>query len=583
MFIVGMELDLKVLRKRAADAAIVSYASILIPFFLGTGLALYIYQEFAPANISFTAFALFLGISMSITAFPVLARIVLERGMARSPIGTMALTSAATGDVMAWCILAIVIAIVKAGVITGALMTIALSVIFVAFMLYAVRPLLNRVASHYMTRETISKPIVALIFGVLFLSSYLAELIGIHALFGAFLAGVIIPSKTQFRHILAQKLEDVSLVLLLPLFFVFTGLRTQVGLLNSGHLWGVCAIIILVAIVGKFLGSALTSKMTGQPWKDSLIIGALMNTRGLMEMVVLNIGYELGILNPEIFTMLVIMALTTTFMTGPAIDTIEFFFNRKERRLNKMAGMAYHLLISFGSPRSGSRLLELAVQLGLKNGPKNKITALHLSPSADISMNEARVFELEGFRPIVETARSLDTEIKTEYRSTNDVSREIIQFANGGTFSLMLVGSSRQLFSHEETGGKVRFLAEDIVCPVAVLIDRGFNNIHKATLIVDDLSEQYISEILRHFMSDTLNELVILDKHNLLDNDSNLWGIRNEHNAARIRRMVASINECTVPEGTELLIVSMQYWNEAKQRNEDWINYAPSILVVSAK
>jgi len=162
------------------------------------------------------------------------------------------------------------------------------------------------------------------------LSAYSTEIIGIHALFGAFLAGVIMPVQFNFRNIMADKIEDVSMVLLLPLFFVYTGMRTQIGLLNDGALWITCGWVVLVAVAGKFGGSTLAAKMVGQSWKDSLSIGALMNTRGLMELIVLNIGYDLGILSPQIFTMMVLMALITTFMAGPALDLINWLIPGKE-------------------------------------------------------------------------------------------------------------------------------------------------------------------------------------------------------------------------------------------------------------
>ncbi len=325
MFVIGMELDINVIRKQAREAVIISHASIIIPYTLGMGLALYLYQQFAPGNTSFLAFALFMGIAMSITAFPVLARIIQERGITRTPLGVMALTCAAADDVTAWCILAVLIAIIKAGSSVSALFTIALVVSYVLLMLLVVRPLVKKLYNAYTRKGVISKTMMAIVFMVLLLSAYVTEIIGIHALFGAFMAGVIMPPEMNFRQLIIDKIEDVSMVLLLPLFFVFTGLRTQIGLLNSGTLWLTCGLIILVAIAGKLGGSTMAAKVVGQNWKDSLSIGALMNTRGLMELVVLNIGYDLGILSAEIFAMMVLMALFTTFMTNPVLNIINKF------------------------------------------------------------------------------------------------------------------------------------------------------------------------------------------------------------------------------------------------------------------
>jgi Kef-type K+ transport system membrane component KefB len=330
MFVVGMELNPNLLKNKMKEAIIVSHASIVVPFALGILLAFFTYNEFAPPSIGFLPFALFIGIAMSITAFPVLARIVQERGLTNTKLGVMAITCAATDDITAWFILALVIAIVKAGSPMSAIYTILLAVVYVALMLKLVQPLLKKLSKKYEGEKHLSKTLVAVFFMTLLLSSFVSETIGIHALFGAFLAGAIMPFNANFRVLLAEKVEDVALVLLLPLFFVFTGLRTQLGLLDNGHLWLVCLLIIAVAIAGKFGGSALAAKFVGQSTKDSLSIGALMNTRGLMELVVLNIGYDLGILPPQIFTMMVIMALATTILTGPALDLINRRFKSEE-------------------------------------------------------------------------------------------------------------------------------------------------------------------------------------------------------------------------------------------------------------
>lgn len=337
MFVIGMELDLNVIRSKAKDAIVISHASIIFPFFLGMLLALFIYDEFAPKGISFLSFSLFAGISMSITAFPVLARIVQERGLSKTRLGSIVITCAAADDITAWCILAAVIAIVKAGSAMSALATIFAALLYVVLMLKVVQPILTRIGQKYAHQESLSRPVVAIFFITLLISSYATEVIGIHALFGAFMAGVIMPSNISFRDVFIEKVEDVSVVILLPLFFVFTGLRTEIGLLNDPRMWGLCAIIILVAVVGKFVGSALAARFVGQSWKDSLSIGALMNTRGLMELIVLNIGYDLGVLSKEIFAMLVLMALATTFMTGPSLDIINKISSRRPHLQNNVS------------------------------------------------------------------------------------------------------------------------------------------------------------------------------------------------------------------------------------------------------
>lgn len=326
MFIIGMELDINTIKAKASEAILVSHVSIVFPYCLGVALAYFLYTDFADHRISFLAFALFMGIAMSITAFPVLARILKERGMTKTTAGSMAIISAAIGDVTAWCILPLVIAIAKAGDISNAGFSIFMALVYVLLMLFTIRPALAKFSQYFYSEGNLHSTFTAIVFLVMLASAYIAELIGIHALFGAFLAGAIMPNNISLRTIFTERIEDVSTFLLMPLFFAFTGLRTHIGLLNEPALWSVCIIVILVAVTGKFLGSVFPAKIVGHSWSDSLTIGALMNTRGLMELIVLNIGYELGILTPEIFTMLVFMALATTFMTAPLLNIIKRIF-----------------------------------------------------------------------------------------------------------------------------------------------------------------------------------------------------------------------------------------------------------------
>ncbi len=330
MFIIGMDLDIDVIISKAGDALTVSIASIIVPFVLGVCLAYYLYPSFGPDGIGFLPFSLFIGISVSITAFPVLARILQERGMTKTPIGSMAIMCAATNDLMAWCMLAAVIAIAKAGNLTSAMFTIVLAVLFVVGMLYIVRPLLQKLSADQLKKHEPGKVVISIAFFILLSSAYFTELIGVHALFGAFLAGVIMPHNLDFRKKITEKIEDVSVLVLLPIFFAFTGLRTQMGLLNQSAAWSAFGLIMVVAVSGKFIGTAISAKIVGQNWGNSLTLGALMNTRGLMELIVLNIGYDLGILSPEIFAMMVLMALATTFMTGPLLNLVNWVNNKKK-------------------------------------------------------------------------------------------------------------------------------------------------------------------------------------------------------------------------------------------------------------
>jgi Kef-type K+ transport system membrane component KefB len=322
MFVVGMELDVGHLRQKAQTAITVSHASIVVPFFLGTALSLLVYPSLAPASTSFTAFALFMGIAMSITAFPVLARILEDRRMSQTALGNIALTCAAVDDVTAWCMLALVIAFAQSGNLSGSFLTIALTLCFIGIMLFIVKPQLARLFPDGSERQQPGRGTLAGILALLFACALLTEMIGIHSLFGAFLAGVVMPSTAGLRELLKEKLEPLTAAALLPLFFAFTGLRLQISLLNDWQSWAMCAVIIAVAIAGKLGASMLMARWSGMNWRDSFSLGVLMNTRGLVELIVLNIGYDLGILSARAFAMLVLMALITTFMTGPLLSVV---------------------------------------------------------------------------------------------------------------------------------------------------------------------------------------------------------------------------------------------------------------------
>ena len=320
MFAVGMELNVEHVRDKAPTAVVVSHASIVVPFLLGAGLAWFLYSQLAAPGASFTAFALFMGMSMSITAFPVLARILQERGMTRTLLGSTAITCAAVDDVTAWSMLAFIVAISRTSSVAGCALNLLWVVVFIAVMILLVKPALVRwLGEERLAREEPSKGTLAAVVFVTVGAALTTEMIGIHALFGAFLAGAIMPKAAGFREKLGVRVENFSSVLLLPLFFAFTGLRTQIGLLNDWAGVLICVVIVLAASVGKIGASAVAARLTGFRWPEALQLGALMNTRGLMELIALNIGYDLGILSPRIFAMLVIMALVTTILTGPLL------------------------------------------------------------------------------------------------------------------------------------------------------------------------------------------------------------------------------------------------------------------------
>ena len=339
MFVVGMELSLQHIRQNAHAAVLVSHASIVVPLFLGALLSLMIYRSSAPSNITFASFALFMSVAMSITAFPVLARILEERGLTKTSLGSTAIACAAVDDVTAWCILAVVISSAKASGFGSAILTILLTLLFIGLVLFVLKRQVARLIGDEFEGQTQRRGLVAIVLIFAFASALFTEIIGIHALFGAFLAGVIMPSHAGLRKFLTEPLEIATSCFLLPLFFAFTGLRTQIGLLSDWSSWLMCAVLIAVAIAGKLGGSTLAAYWTGMNWPDSLSLGILMNTRGLVELIVLNIGYDLGILSPRIFSMMVIMAIATTFMTGPLLSLVEFW-KSKEAPVNDGLGLA---------------------------------------------------------------------------------------------------------------------------------------------------------------------------------------------------------------------------------------------------
>ncbi|MET0341656.1 MAG: cation:proton antiporter [Polyangiales bacterium] len=318
MFLVGLELDTSLLREKPHAALAISHASILAPFVLGAALALWIYPVLSTRDVPFGLFAMFMGVAMSITAFPVLARILLDRGLTKTRLGVIAISCAAVDDVTAWCLLA-VIASMASPHASGALTTIVLTVAYVAFMLLLARPLIARLVRRVDANGEPTQGSIAVVFVALLLSALATEAIGIHAIFGAFVLGAIIPHEARFASALARRIEDVVVVLLLPAYFAFTGMRTQIGLVSGASHWLMCGVIVLVACAGKLGGSFLAARASGLSTRESASLGALMNTRGLMELVVLNLGLDLGVISPTLFAMMVLMAVITTMATSPLL------------------------------------------------------------------------------------------------------------------------------------------------------------------------------------------------------------------------------------------------------------------------
>lgn len=506
MFVIGMELDFSVLKNKINETLVISHAGILVPFFLGIVASYWIYEEYAVAQTAFLPFALFIGISMSITAFPVLARIIQERNMTKTSLGTLAIASAANDDVTAWCLLAVVIAIAKAGTFASALYAIGLTALYIIIMFMVVRPFLKKVGEVYANQEVINKTFVALILLILIISSTLTEIIGIHALFGAFMAGVVMPPSIGFRKVMMEKVEDIALVFFLPLFFAFTGLRTEIGLINSPALWGVCLLLITVAVAGKLGGCAVAARLVGESWKDSFTIGTLMNTRGLMELVALNIGYEMGVLPPSIFVILVIMALVTTFMTTPLLHLVERVFARREERLSAKL----KLVFCFGRPESGRSLLSIFFLLFGKKMKAAQVVAAHFTVGTDLNPLNAEQYARDSFSLVDEKASELGLSVENRYRVTDKLVQDMIRLARKERPDMFLLGAGSKY--RPDTAGsngvlwlslfrdKIDDVMEQVKCPVAVFVNRGYSGSSPVSFVLGGVIDAFLLTYLESML-----------------------------------------------------------------------------------
>jgi len=618
MFIVGMELDLKVLKNRANAAVVISHASIIFPFALGIILSYFIYEQFTHQHVSFISFSLFMGIAMSITAFPVLARIVHERGINKTPLGSVVITCAAIDDITAWCLLAAVIAIVKAGTFASSIYVILSAILYVAIMFTVVRPFLNRIAELQTSRNFISKSVIGIFFLVLFLSAYTTEVIGIHALFGAFLTGVIMPQNINFRKLFIEKIEDVALVLLLPLFFVYTGLRTEIGLLNNGYLWQVCGIIILVAVTGKFVGSALAARFVGQNWRDSLTIGTLMNTRGLMELVVLNIGYDLGILTPEVFAMMVVMALTTTFMTSPTLDLIDKLFKNKTGE-EDVKDKKYRILVSFENSELGKKLLLLANSFIKGEQSKSEVSMLHLSLGNNFYQHSMEQEEEDTFTPIIEEAETLKQPIIPIFEVASETHAKVAKIANKGEYDFLLIGKPDSIFEGNLLGNIIGFTnkiiripnliltrvlknkkASEITTrlddntqlivaksdiPVGIFIDKGLINVKSVFVPILDEDDMFLGAFMEKLAKNSYTRITLWDAVGLTD--TSLEFIRSIRSIKNINPYLLLLMdnkipiEGDIPQKQDLMMISMRSWKKLQESDLQWKKHTSSTLILN--
>lgn len=447
MFVIGMELDLDEIRKQLRKSFVIAHSGIVAPFILGVMASIILYDTYGGEKSSLLTFALFVGISLSVTAFPVLARIIQEQGKMKDPIGVLSMASAANGDITAWCLLAVIMAIAQAGSPLSALFTVLFAAVYMLLMFLIVRPAFAVIGSAYNTKEVAGKGIVALAFVVLLISSYVTEILGLHALFGAFIAGVVMPTNLNFRHMLTEKVEDVSLAVFLPLFFVSSGLSTQIGLLNTPAHWWVTLAITLVAILGKVGGTYGACRVVGETRRDSLYMGVLMNTRGLMELVILSMGLQLEILSPVMYAILVIMTLVTTFMTTPILHLVNKLWPAK---IVKAVKDGFHILFSFGRSRTGITMMRIVESFFPKLQQKINLVGLHLTIGSDTSWGDAEHYRAQSFAPIQSHADNQGYDVEEYYEVTDNPIQSIVKATKVTQTDLLLVGASLELSTNPE-------------------------------------------------------------------------------------------------------------------------------------
>lgn len=622
MFVIGMELNLGVLKNKMGATFVISHASIIIPYFLGMLLAYFVYEEFAAGHTDFLSFALFIGISMSITAFPVLARIVQEKNLTKTHLGQISIACAAFDDVTAWCLLAAVIAIAKTGSIISALYTIGFAIIYILFMLYVIKPFMKKIGNIYSNSEVLNKNVLAFIFLLLTLSAFATQLIGIHALFGAFLAGVIMPELPRFRKLIIEKIEDVALTFLLPLFFVYTGLRTEIGLLNTPHLWWITSLVIIFAVTGKFVGGALSAKIMGESWRNSLSMGVLMNTRGLMEIVVLNIGYDMGILPKPIFVMLVLMALVTTFMTTPLLNIIQKFLpekNQEEEYHKQQAQGIFKVLVSIGNPENGKALLNVAKNA--LDGYKNSlaVTALHITPGSDMNPLYGEEFARESFKGINEEAMKLQIPIENDYKVTDNIEAGVVKTVNNENYDFLLVGAGLSLSGisfvkdnslFKQSGwvnklikrvsksqeifypgslikDKTKYFVEQSRCSVGIFVNRNFTGISSVVVVLHEKSDDFLVRYAHRLLKNNPKiQVSILDENRLLNDETNFMNSYQELISAypesvKIIKTSKSTNANLLK--YSFMLISYQCWNNLIENDSSRLENIPSTLIINKK
>ncbi len=638
MFLIGLELDPKYLRGNLNTAVVISGVSILVPFSLAGILSLFIYPIVSNSNVSFTAFTVFLGAAMSITAFPVLARIITEKNLQNTRIGTLALTCAAVDDVTAWCLLALAIAVTRTNSMAGALPTIFWAVIYIGLMLTIGRWLLRILSTFYDRAGKLSQLLLAGIYMAVVASALITEAIGIHLIFGAFLLGAAMPKNPGLVREIAQKTEDFVLIFLLPVFFAYSGLKTQIGLLNSLDLWLLCLATLGVAIIGKYFGTYSAARSCNIDRQEASALGWLMNTRGLTELIVLNIGLELGVISPILFTMLVIMALVTTFMTSPLLEWVYPKKSIQQQSESLVTGgfeadrissptyqlpsgqantdlIGYRILVPVANPNTQKELLQLAISIA-----QNNLQSAIVNPLSLIELEEDYLFQstpFEANRLIDRRLQHLNNLINTLEPITAqslfqpivqigyDVAQKTAVIAALDRTDLVLLGWHRPTFSNNRLGGRVAQMLENTPADVGVFIDADLNRVERAyqTLLVpytannnhNDLAVEIALRMLwndrtrrlkliRIISPDTKHQNLSAELHHLLTNLPEDISSRIEISTLKAIDLIAEIEQ--ISRGVDLTITGIgRTWGRRKPILDNYtdqlaINCVSSLLIV---
>ena len=594
MFTIGMELRPSEMKANAPKALVISQAGIFIPFISGMLLTIPLYTRFS-YTVPYLPLSLFMGIAMSITAFPVLARIIQERSMSRTHLGSLTLSTAAVADITAWLMLAGIMAITQSGSVTGALFNFLFLLLYAALFFGVLKPLFALVGSVYNKNELVNKTLIAGIFILLVFSAYLTDILSMHALFGAFMVGLIMPDDNKFRHLITEKVEDVSLNIFLPLFFVSSGLRTELGLINSPELWGVLLLLVVVAIVGKVGGTYIAARTCGMDINGSLYLGAFMNTRGLMELVVLKIGLDLGVLPPTLFVLLVMMTLKWRARHLPQVTGAE----------------SKPILISFGRPDTGSLLLRLAEQIVEPELLKRGAAVLHTTADSSLSLTDEETYFEENFNPILKEGKHLGISVEPLHRVTDDVVHAIVEEANESGRQYLFAGAGLELSEEEEDrkvmrrhgrlahrwrhfsiaspttliragqlfNDKTRRFFKETDCNVGIFVNRNFGKPSRIAIVVGAEEAFSLLPYAQRMASFNKGRVVVLRLAALWENEQATLPAVYATEGDEVPVQVVE----TIPMGVDFLMVSYATWQSISAECPEVLEQLPSTLIMELK